>query len=211
MPPDSVRSQRGVAVLMALVMAVLVGAIVAVLITLTTTETTISASFRHAREASYGAEAALERALHDLSTMPDWSMALSPPPVNVTSTFDDGQSDPRGPDGRRIDLAQLTAERQAESDGPVVLGADRPVWRLFAHAPLRALSTRQGFDLPLYLVVWIADDESDGDGEPTIDSNQQVLLWAVALGTGGARRSITARIARTGGGDLRLVTRREIP
>lgn len=211
MPSDSVSHQRGVAVLMALLMALLVGAIAAVLITLTTTETIISASFRHAREASYGAEAALERALHDLSTMPDWSMALSPPPVNVTSTLDDGQSYPRGPDGRRIDLAQLTAQRQAESDGPVVLTADRPVWRLFAHAPLRALSTGQGFDLPLYLVVWIADDESDDDGEPTIDSNQQVLVWAVALGTRGARRSITARIARTGGGDLRLVTRREIP
>lgn len=214
MPSDSVRNQRGVAVLMALLMALLVGAIAAVLITLTTTETIISASFRHAREASYGAEAALERALHDLSTMPDWSMALSPPPANVTSTFDDGQSDPRGPDGRRIDLAQLTTERQADSDdrdGPVVPGADRPVWRLFAHAPLRALSAGPGFDLPLYLVVWIADDESDGDGEPTIDSNQQLLVWAFALGIGGGRRAITARIARTAGGDLRLVTRQEVP
>jgi hypothetical protein len=213
MPSDSVRNQRGVAVLMALLMALLVGAIAAALITLTTTETIIGASFRHAREASYAAEAALERALHDLSTMPDWSMALSQPPANVISTFDDGEADPRTSDGRTIDLAQLTAERQAESDerdGPAVLGADSPLWRLFAHAPLSALSRAPGFELPFYLVVWVADDDSDGDGEPTVDRNHQLMVWAVALGTGG-KRAITARIARTAGGDVRLMTRQEAP
>ena len=70
-------TERGVAVVVALLMALLVGAIAAALVTLTTTETLISASYRHAQEASYGAEAALERALHDLATMPDWSPALA--------------------------------------------------------------------------------------------------------------------------------------
>ena len=67
LPPDS---ERGVALVVALLIALLVGAIAAVLVALTTTETLISASFRHAREASYGAEAAVERGLHDLAAMP---------------------------------------------------------------------------------------------------------------------------------------------
>ena len=154
--------------------AVLLGAIAAALVALTTTETSISLSFRHAQEASHGAEAALERALHDLAAMGDWSAALATPPANVTSTFDDGETVPRTPAGRSLDLARLTAERQAESDaraGPDVFGADSPEWRLFAHAPLRALLAGPGLDLPLYLVVWVADDEWDGDGDPAVDSN----------------------------------------
>jgi hypothetical protein len=201
-------NERGVAVVIALLMAVLVGAVAAALVALTSTETLISASFRHGREASYGAEAALERALHDLATMPDWSPALTAPPANVTSGFDDGQAVPRAPDGRALDLAALTADRQRESDqrdGPAMFGADSPKWRLFAHAPLSALMAAPGLDLPLYLVVWVADDESDGDGDPAVDGNGRILVRAVAFGAGGARRSVEARVGRTGGGDLELL------
>lgn len=200
--------ERGVAVVMALLMAALVGAVAAALVALTTTETLISASFRHGREASYGAEAALERALHDLATIPDWSAALTAPPGNLTSGFDDGESVPRSPDGRMLDLAALTADRQRESDqrdAPSVVGADSPQWRLFAHAPLGALLPEPGPDLPLYLVVWVADDESDGDGNPAVDRNGEIRVFAVAFGAGAARRSVEARVGRTGGGDLELL------
>ncbi len=204
--PDN--SERGVAVVIALLIAVLVGAVAAALVALTTTETLISASFRHGKEASYGAEAALERALHDLATMPDWSPALTAPPGGLTSSFDDGEAMPRAPDGRVLDLAALTLERQRESDrrdGPAVFGADSPKWRLFAHAPLSALMTAPGLDVPLYLVVWVADDESDGDGDPAVDRNDQILVWALAFGAGGARRSLEARVGRTDGGELELL------
>jgi hypothetical protein len=207
--PDS---ERGVAVVIALLMALLVGAIAAALVALTTTETLISASYRHAQEASYGAEAALERGLHDLATLPDWSAALSAPPGNVTSSFDDGEVMPRVPDGRRLDLVRLTADRQRASDdrdGPALFGADSPQWRLYAHASVRALHTSPGLDLPLYLLVWIADDESDGDSDPAVDSNGRILVCAVAFGAGGARRSVEARIARTDDGDLRLLAWRD--
>ena len=208
MPSALPNNERGVAVVIALIMAVLLGAVAAALVVLTTTETLISASFRHAREASHGAEAALERGLHDLAAMPDWSPALSAPPANLTSSFDDGETMPRAPDGRTLDLAQLTAERQRESDdrdGPAVFGADSPHWRLFAHAPVRELLAAPGLDLPLYLVVWVADDESDGDGNPAVDTNGRIVIWAVAFGAGGARRSVEARIGRTASGDLQLL------
>lgn len=202
--------------MVALLMALLIGAIAAALVTLTTTETLIAASYRHAQEASYGAEAALERGLHDLATMPDWSPALSAPPANVTSGFDDGEVAPRAPDGRTLDLVRLTAERQRasdEHDGPAVFGADSPRWRLYAHASVRALlvspEAAPALNLPLYLVVWVADDESDGDGDPAIDSNGRILVCAMAFGAGGARRSTEARVARTGDGDLRLLAWRD--
>ena len=209
-------NERGVAVVIALLMALLVGAIAAALVTLTTTETLISASYRHGREASYGAEAALERGLHDLATMPDWSAGLSAPPGNVTSSFDDGEVMPRAPDGRTLDLVRLTDDRQRASDvhdGPAVFGADSPRWRLYAHGPvgtlLAAPEASPGLNLPLYFVVWIADDESDGDGNPAVDSNGQILVSAVAFGAGGARRSVESRIARTADGHLRLLAWRD--
>lgn len=211
-PAGALTNDHGIAVVVALLLALLLGAIAAALVALTTTETSISLSFRHAQEASHGAEAALERALHDLAAMGDWSAALAAPPGNVTSTFDDGETMPLTPAGRSLDLTRLTAERQAESDaraGPDVFGADSPEWRVFAHAPLGALMTGDGFELPLYLVVWIADDEWDGDGDPAVDSNQRILVRAQAFGAGGAARSAEARVGRTGGGDLQILARRE--
>jgi hypothetical protein len=106
-----------------------------------------------------------------------------------------------------LNLAQLTADRQRDSDArdsPTVFGGDTPQWRLFAHARLRDLSSSPGLDLPLYLIVWVADDESDGDGNAAADSNGRILLWAVGFGAGGARRSVEARVARAASGELRL-------
>jgi hypothetical protein len=111
-------------------------------------------------------------------------------------------------DGRVLDLARLTAARQLESDeryDPAVFGADTPQWRLFAHDFVRGLLNGPGLDIPLYLVVWVADDESDGDGNPEIDSNGQILIYAVALGTGGARQSVQARVGRAEAGQIRLL------
>ena len=206
------KNDRGIAVVIALLMMVLLGALAAALVALTTTETLVSASFRRSLEVAHGAEAALERGLHDLSAMSDWSLALAMPPANVTSSFDDGETTPRGPDGRMLDLTRLTANHQRASDarrGQAIFGADNPEWRLFAHAPLRALLAQPGPDLPLYLAVWIADDESDGDGNPSVDANGRILVGAVAFGTGGARGMVEARIERADSGELRLLAWRQ--
>ena len=202
------QDQRGVAVVIALLMALLISAIAGALVMLTTTETLISTSFRQSDEAAYGAEAALERGLHDLATMPSWSPALTASPANATSSFNDGESRPVAPDGRVLDLARLTAARQRESDEhyrSAVFGADTPQWRLFAHDFVRGLLSGPGLDIPLYLVVWVADDESDGDGNPEIDSNGQILIYAIALGAGGARHSVQARVGRAEAGQIRLL------
>jgi hypothetical protein len=197
--------ERGAALVVVLLLMLLLGVIAAALITLSTTETLISASHRHAQEASHGADAALERALLDLARLPDWSPLLVPPPGNVVSGFNDGAVAPVGPDGRRIDLPSLTAIRQRESDArdTPMYGADTPQWRLLAHAPIRDLAASVT-DLPVYLVVWVGDDGLDGDGDPARDANQRVVLHAVALGGGGTRRSVEAVVERTVEGVVRV-------
>ena len=69
----------------------------------------------------------------------------------------------------------------------------------------RTLCCRPPLSLPLYLVVWVADDESDADGDPATDANRRILVWATAFGSAGARRSVELRIAKTDAGDLQVL------
>lgn len=205
--------ERGVALLIALLTAVLLAGMAAALVAVSTTETLISAAHRHAEEASHAADAALERALHDLAVVADWSLALLPAPAGITATFNDGEATPVAPDGRRLDLARLGAERQADSDrryGPAAFGADSPQWRLFAHAPLGRMLPPDLAAPPAYLLVWVADDGGDGDSDPSSDGNGRILVFAEAYGAGGARRAIEAGIRRASNGSVEVVTWREV-
>jgi hypothetical protein len=202
---------RGAALVIALLTALLLSAIAIALVTVTTTETLIGAAHRHALEAAHGADASLERAIHDLAALPDWSVVLATPPGNVMSSFVDGLSSAVAPDGRALDLSRLTADRQRESDArDGVFGADSPVWRLYAHAALRDLLPPNQITLPLYLVSWVADDGEDGDGDPQVDANGRVLVRAEAFGSGGARRAIEAAVDRSPNGTLRVSVWREV-
>ena len=157
-----VLNERGAAVVIALVITMLLAVLGAGMLTLTTTETMIAASYRHAQEASYGAEAALERAMTDLATIADWSVVVATP--NVMSSLNDGASSVRLPDGLVVSVAALGADRQRESDdisGPAMYRADNPQWRLFAHAPIEDLLSSPATAPPLYLLVWVDDDGSD--------------------------------------------------
>lgn len=191
--------ERGAALLIAVLIVLLLSAAGVALVALTSTETLIGAGYRHAQEAAYAAEAAFERALADLDTIADWSLVLRAPPGNVTSSLNDGAASPRGPDGRLLDLAALTAARQRHSDardGPSAFGADAPQWRLFAHAPIQQLSSDLPPLPPVYLLVWVADDGMDGDGAPESDANGRVLMFAQALGSSGSRRAVEGLIGR---------------
>jgi hypothetical protein len=96
-------------------------------------------------------------------------------------------------DGTFVPLAQLTAARQAESDAFYADTPDRPVWQLLAHAPLDRLT---GAAPPVYVIVWIADDVDEADGDPLHDSNGVLMLHAEALGLRGARRRVEVTVAR---------------
>ena len=107
--------EDGAALLLALLTTMLLAGVAALLIVVSTTETLISTAHRHTLEAAYAAESAFSRAVRDLDAIADWSLVLALPPANLQSTFSDGQSSPRTPDGRTLDLAGLTAARQADS------------------------------------------------------------------------------------------------
>jgi hypothetical protein len=203
-------NERGAALLVTLLVGTLLAGVGAVLITLSATETLVSGAHRYVQETTYAAEAALERALLDLGAMGDWTPALR----TVSSTFVDGETRPSAPDGRRLDLADLTTARQAASDrtsGPAVFGADSPRWRLYGHAAFDAVLPPGTPAQPAYLLVWVADDGWDGDGDPTADSNRRLLVAAEAFGAAGAHRRIEAVIACPADGILRVLARQAVP
>lgn len=205
--------EQGAALIIALLILALLSGIVGALVTVSATETLISANYRHTTEASHAAEAALERALHDLAGLPDWTPVVAEPPANLMSSFVDGLLAAVAPDGRRLDLSRLTIDRQRESDardGSAVFGADAPAWRLYAHGSLQDLLASGEIALPMYLAVWVADDGLDGDGDPGVDANGRIVVHAEAFGVGGTRRVVEAAVRRLSNGAVRQIAWREV-
>jgi hypothetical protein len=203
--------ERGAALFLALTAAALMTALAASLIVSLSTETLITGSLRASQEALYAADAGLERAIPDLAAAPDWTAVLTSPP-SYASSFDDGVGVARAPDGRPLAMAALSRERQSVSNaayGPDVFGSDSPAWRLFGHASLSTILPPAMVAQPCYVVVWVADDGLDGDGNPSQDTNQRILVYVDAYGVNGARRGIEAAIGRAGVGGVRLLTWKE--
>lgn len=195
-PPGA---ERGAAVLIALLAMLLLAGLASAVVTVTRTETLISTSHRRAQEALYAADAALQRTLLDLASMPDWTPLLIDPPANVTSTFDDA---------RPVNVAVATAGRQRESDlvyPPAFYGGNTPIWRLFAHSSLGGLLPAGTLAQPADILVFVADDGEDGDGNARADSNERLLIVAEGRGTAGGRRQIEALVARTAAGTVNIL------
>ncbi len=211
-------SERGAALVCALMVVALLATLGGALVFVVTTECLVSANHRAAQQGLYGAEAGAERAIGALRTLATWR-AVPSTSGSSSPDFNDGESTPRIADGTTIDLARLTRERQAESDAFYPAAPDRPVWRLFGHATLDRMVSG-GVAASPYVIVWIADDPDDLDGDPDRDSNDIVLVRAVALSARGARRVVDASIQRetamdaTAAGvmrsDVRLIAWREV-
>src|SRR5213080_5008630 len=139
-----IRREDGIALIVALMAMMLMTALGAALILTTTGETMIAANFRNGQEALYAADAALERAMDDILTVPDWNNLLN---GSTQSAFIDGS--PSGtrtlPDGTQIDLSQLLnlancgkvtscspSDLTTNLTGSRPWGANNPVWNLYA-------------------------------------------------------------------------------
>jgi hypothetical protein len=164
------------------------------------------------REMLYAADAGIERVLPDLQRASDWDLVLS---GAVTSGFTDGAA--AGPrlldDGRTIVLDELVnlancGQRSPCNEAALTAitedrpwGSDNPHWRLFAWGRIAALV---GAGASGYVVVLVADDPLDGDGQPGRDARGPspgsgvLLLRAQAYGRGGAGHLVEAAVARTG-------------
>jgi len=127
----------------------------------------------------------------------------------MRGSFDDGAGSVSGPDGRALSMAALTTARQSASDlayGPAAFGDDSPVWRLFGHAELGALLPPGVASPPGYVLVWVADDGGDGDGDAARDTNGVVLVYADAYGVSGAHRAVELSVARVTPGTIRVLS-----
>ena len=71
------QSERGAALVVALMATMLLSALGLALILTTTTETKITGNYTYAQEALYAADAAIERTVQDVLTVPDWNDMLS--------------------------------------------------------------------------------------------------------------------------------------
>jgi Tfp pilus assembly protein PilX len=185
------------------------------LIITTTTESRIVANFRNNSESLYAADAAIERSLDDMLTIPDWNNLLN---GTAKSALVDGA--PSGTrtlsDGTVLDLGELlnvancsktTACSDADMNANTIerpWGLNNPRWQLFAYGKVNDILPQGGINSPYYVVVMVADDPSEADNDPLHDGvtddnpGKGVLaMRAEAFGPKGNHKVIELTIART--------------
>ncbi len=218
---DRVRDSgaRGAALLMTMMVLLLLSVLAAAVGLAATVERAVAANHRRSVEALYAAEAALERALGEMPPVGSVDAVLG---GSQRSSFVDGP--PGGwrarPDGATLDLSALTnavncghvaACTDAELDAATAdrpWGANNPRWQLYAYGPLAALLSPEAAPSLFYIVVWVADDGAETDGDPTRDGGGVagaaggtpagtgvIVVRAEAFGPAGARRAIEAAVA----------------
>ena len=186
-------AEHGSVLLCALMVITLIATLGAAVTLVVSTESVVAANYHASQQGLYSADAGIERAIAELRLLSTWSTV--PASATSSSDFNDGLMIPRGPDGSTLNLAQMTVRRQAESDAVYANLPDRPVWRLYAHAPLNRIASTAANGSP-YVVVWIADDPDELDGNAAVDTNDVVMLHAEAFTTRGGKRAIAATIQR---------------
>lgn len=233
------KNEQGIAVIIAIMATTLMLTLGGALILLSSSETAIAANFRSAHEATYAADAAIERAVADLRTQADFTPALA---GAMRSSFADGS--PSGTrtlvDGSRIDLDRITNLANCQkittcSDADVAAvtaerpwGANNPRWTLFAYGPLANVLGPASVRSAFYVAAFVGDDPSENDANPAIDGltlgdtpnpgNGIVMIRAEAFGPRSAHKVVEATIGRfeipeSGGQtstELRVLTWREL-
>jgi hypothetical protein len=212
---ERLHGEQGVALIIALLSMLLLTALGMALTLTTTTEHKISTNYRDGIEAMYAADAAIERVMQDVLTIPDWNNIIN---GNATSSFVDGVPGTRTfPDGSVVDLLQATAVANCGKTSCTTSemdtytperpwGPNNPRWTLFAYGPVQDLIPTATINSPMYVVVWMADDPSESDNNPLIDGDTTnganpgtgvLSMLAQAFGPGGVSRVVEATIART--------------
>lgn len=208
--------EHGIAMIIAMMAMLLMTALGIALVLTTSSETMIAGNFTNGSEALYAADAAVERSMEDILTVPDWNKLLD---GSTQSAFVDGA--PGGsrslPDGSTIDLTQainmancqkVTACSTAEMDAVTAerpWAANNPRWKLYAYANLKdLLPAADTINSPYYVMVMVADDPSENDGDPTKDGavatnpgSGVIAMRAEAFGPRGAHKVIELTLSRT--------------
>ena len=177
------RSERGSALVIALLATMLLTALGLTLVLMSNTETAISANYRNSQETLYAADAAVERVVQDLLLIPRWNDVLTGdasvapactgvtsflPKSTTTSAFVDASTTVALPSStQQINLLSATCNMQRATNNLDLWGPDDPAWRLFAWGRIDSILPDDRIDSTGYVAVWIADDPADGDGDPS--------------------------------------------
>jgi Tfp pilus assembly protein PilX len=217
----NIRDEHGIAMIIAMMAMLLMSALGFALMMTTSSETMIAGNFANSSEALYAADAAVERSMEDILTVPDWNKLLD---GSTQSAFVDGPpSGPRTlPDGSTIDLTQAlnmancqkvttcsTVEMNtSSSERP--WGPNNPRWKLYSYAKLTdLLPATDTINSSYYVMVMVADDPSESDDDPTKDGATPIApstinsglgviaMRAEAFGPRGAHKVIELTLART--------------
>jgi hypothetical protein len=208
-------SERGSALVVALLSLLLLTALGLALALTTASETFIAGHHRSGQQALGAADAVIERTMQDLLTIPDWDRVLA---GAETSSFVDGAAGGTRvlPDGSQINLDEVAnlascGKRTTCSDADIAVntperswGANNPRWRPFAYGPVNDLLPDGSIDLPFYVVVLVGDDPSETDNDPSTDGNTLtnpgsgvLSLRAEAFGPRGTHRVLETTVAKT--------------
>ena len=205
--------QRGVALIMVILVTAFLSALGLGLILAVFMDRLATGNMSGSVAMLYAADAGIELAARELARRADWNAVLA---GADTSAFTDGAaSGVRNiPGGGTVDLSAATnmlncgqsanctlAQMEASSrDRP--WGVNNPRWQLFAFGPMRQFATLLR-PAPCYLVVWVADDARERDGNPFSDATEAddpghgiVRIHAEAFAAGGARRAVEAELLR---------------
>jgi hypothetical protein len=185
---------RGSALITALLATLLLTSLGLGLLMMSNTEGAIAANYRTGSETFYAADAAVERVVQDVLLVPRWNDILA---GTIKSSFVDDTLTPVTPAGVHLDLNAMTADVQADSDATAPWGPNNPQWHLFAYGPLSEMLHQGALQSEAYVAVWIADDPSESDDNPTADANGVLTVLAKAFGANGTLRAVELTVAKT--------------
>ena len=207
--PQLGRDERGVALVVALLSMLLLSALGVGLMMTTMTEAMISTNYRDNGESLYAADAGIERVMQDLLTIPDWNRLLATNHVRTSFTDGTEPGDRVLPDGSVINLSTATNLMNCNktstcSDAEMNVWTterpwttNNPRWRLVGYSPIADVIETGTVLSSMYVAIWIADDQSETDNNPTVDANGVLLMRAQAFGPGGASTIVETTLGRT--------------
>lgn len=207
------RSDRGIALIMVVLVTTFLSALGVGLMLAIFMDRLASGNLAGSVAMLFAADAGIELAARDLALASSWDAVLA---GSEQGSFTDGTaSGVRAiPGGGAVDLTAATnqlncgkattcttAQMNANSrERP--WGTNNPRWRLYAFGPMEQFAALMR-PAACYLMVWIADDAREVDGNPAVDEVQSgapghgiVRVRAEAYGVAGSRRAIEAELAR---------------
>lgn len=211
--PSLAGSSRGVVLVLAVLVTSVVSALALGLAIIVSASQLAAGRGAEGAALLNAAEAGLELAAYELARRPDWNQVLSG--VVVASAADGAPAGARIiPAGGWVSLTGETNQLNCGRTGPCSQaelaaftpdrpwGANNPVWRPFLYGPMHQLGPFAQ-PTPAYVVVWVADDSRELDGDPLSDSalgdphgGGVLRVRAVAYGAMDARRVVEAELAR---------------